>query len=402
MPSSLSKKKDLQSFWAISWVSFLWSVATLMVFTLLPTFLTEELKATKMQLGLIEGTAIFLAFMAKVFSGVWSDFWQRRKPLIVMGTVMSLITKMLFALATNIWWVFAAKAVDRFSKGIRSAPTDALIADLSPKDKEGSHYGLRYTLYTLGAVCGGGVASLLIHVFAHDYRLVFWMALIPSTIALVLLLTRVHEAQNISSVYKKNQWHFKDIRKLPPVFWHLLIITSLLMFARFDVAFLNLRAKETGWTIALIPLLMIAYDLTTAAIALPIGRLADKKSRSTLLLMGIIVLSLANILIISVSHWTGIMLGILLAGLHMGMTQGLIASMIAQYTLPHLRGTAFALYYLSSGVCLLIGNTLAGYMADKMGMVGAFWSGLIFTSLSAIACFILRPKQGSERTEILQ
>eukprot|EP01037_Dinobryon_pediforme_P013438 gene13438-13553_t len=256
---------DNRSLWGIAWMSFFWSTATVMVFTLLPTFLTEVLGASKTKLGIIEGVAVFLAFLAKVFSGVLSDYWKSRKPLIL---------------------------------GVRSAPTDALIADLSPQHKEGSSYGIRYTLYTLGAVFGGGIAAALMHLSPHNYRLVFWLSIIPA---------------------------------------------------------------DLGWSIEMLPLLMVAYDIVNAGISLPIGKLADKYNRHKILLSGM-----------------------LLAGLHMGMTQGLIAALIAETTLSHLRGTAFALYYLTSGTAVLIGNSVAGYLSDVMGgAVGAFWGGAVFTVLAA-------------------
>ncbi|MBY0281321.1 MAG: MFS transporter [Alphaproteobacteria bacterium] len=375
---------DNRSLWGIAWMSFFWSTATVMVFTLLPTFLTEVLGASKTKLGMIEGVAVFLAFLAKVFSGVLSDYWKSRKPLILVGTFLSIVVKSMFAVAASISWIFLARSIDRFSKGVRSAPTDALIADLSPQHKEGSSYGLRYMLYTLGAVFGGGIAALLMHLSPHNYRLVFWLSIIPAAVAFLILYFVVKPPAEETEI-KQRPWHWRDAKYLPPIFWKLLGVSFLLMLARFSEAFLTLRAKDLGWSIQMLPLLMVAYDIVNAGISLPIGRLADKYNRHKLLLTGILVLTVTNLVIISIHAPAGIFVGMLLAGLHMGMTQGLIAALIAETTLPHLRGTAFAFYYLTSGTAVLIGNSVAGYLSDMMGgAVGAFWGGAVFTVLAAI------------------
>lgn len=379
-----SNKAHNRSLWGIGWMSFFWSTASVMVFTLLPTFLTEVLGASKTKVGMIEGVAIFLAFLAKVFSGVLSDYLKTRKPLIMLGTCMSIFVKIMFAVATNVGWIFIARSVDRLSKGVRSAPTDALIADLSPPQQEGTSYGIRYTLYTLGAVCGGAVAAILMHLF-QNYRLVFWCSLIPATLALVVLIVFVKPPLE-EKAFKEKPWHWRDAKLLPPIFWKLLAVTFLLMLARFSEAFLTLHAKEVGWSLAALPLLMVGYDIVNAAIASPIGKLADGYNRQKILLWGILVLTLTNILIITLPFKSGILIGMLFAGLHMGMTQGLIAALVAENTLPHLRGTAFALYYLTSGTAVLIGNWVAGYLSDLSGgVIGAFWGGLVFTLCAALA-----------------
>ena len=395
--SMSSNSADNRSLWGIAWMSFFWSTATVMVFTLLPTFLTEVLGASKTKLGFIEGVAIFLAFLAKVFSGVLSDYWKVRKPLILVGTSLSIVVKSMFAVATSISWVFLARSIDRFSKGVRSAPTDALIADLSPQHKEGSSYGIRYTLYTLGAVFGGAIAAGLMHISPHNYRLVFWLSIIPAVVALLILYFVVKPAAEQTEI-KQRPWHWKDAKYLPRIFWKLLGVSFLLMLARFSEAFLTLRAKDLGWSVQMLPLLMVAYDIVNAAICLPTGKLADRYNRHKILLAGILVLTLTNLVIICINAPAGIFVGMLLAGLHMGMTQGLISALIAETTLPHFRGTAFALYYLTSGTAVLIGNLIAGYLSDIMGgAIGAFWGGAVFTGLAAVYLVKVMRDSNTER-----
>jgi MFS family permease len=367
-----------------------------MVFTLLPTFLCDVLGASKTALGLIEGVAIFLAFAAKVGSGILSDYWRTRKPLIMWGTFFSILVKILFATASGVLWVFFAKSIDRLSKGVRSAPTDALIADLSPRHKQGRNYGLRYSLYTLGAVLGGGLAAGVMWLTSDNFRVVFWLSTIPAFIALIILWVVVKESRSsttVSSSTPKN-WHWRQASDLPLIFWQLLGVSSLLMLARFSEAFLTLQAKELGWSIASLPLLMVGYDLVNAGVAWPIGKLADFSDRKVMLLFGIAVLILVNITIIFWQSAFGILLAMLLAGLHMGMTQGLIATLVAENTLAHLRGTAFALYYLTSGFAVLIGNYVAGFLSDHHGStIGAFKGGLVFSSLAALYLLYLIKKK---------
>jgi len=385
------EKEDNRSLWGLSWMSFCWSTASVMVFTLLPTFLCDVLGASKTALGLIEGIAVFLAFTAKVGAGILSDYWRKRKPLIVWGTFFSIVVKILFATANSVLWVFFAKSFDRLSKGVRSAPTDALIADLSPRHKQGRNYGLRYCLYMLGAVLGGCLAAGGMWLTSNNYRTVFWLSTIPAFIALVILWIVVKEPNTESLIpSSKRNWNWRQALELPPIFWKLLGVSTLLMLARFSESFLTLQAKELGWTLSALPLLMVGYDLVNAGAAWPIGKLADFWDRKVMLFAGISVLILVNLTIIFWQSAAGILIAMLLAGLHMGMTQGLIATLVAENTLPHLRGTAFALYYLTSGFAVLIGNYVAGFLSDHHGStIGAFKGGLVFSSVAALYLFFV-------------
>ncbi|MES2607744.1 MAG: MFS transporter [Pseudomonadota bacterium] len=383
-----------KSLWAISWVSFFGGMASTMALSLVSLFMHEELHLTYTELGAIEGFAVFMAFMAKVFSGILSDYIKARKSLILLGTFGSILIKPMFALAGGIFWISMARTIDRFSKGIRAAPTDALIADLSAEKGEGSSYGTRYALYALGFACGGAIASLLMHTSSNNYRLVFWLSLIPATLAFLILYFFVTESTETKDkkVSRSKEWKWRDIRYLPTQFWHLMVVTFILMNARFSESFLSLRAKDLGFAIAIIPLSMVFYHLIDACGAMSTGKLADRFNRKKILLTGILVLTITNLVMIYAPAKEIIWVGMLLAGLHMGMTQGLLGTLIAESTLPHLRGTAFALYYFVAGIAVLTGNHIAGALSDWMhGAVGAFWGGLFFTVLAAIyLAFVLR------------
>ncbi|MEI7493250.1 MAG: MFS transporter [Alphaproteobacteria bacterium] len=371
--------EEKKALWAICWVTFLWSMASLMVFSLLPFFLTEELHVSKTTLGFIEGIAIFMAFMSKVFSGVLSDVFKTRRSLIITGTIGTILVKPLFALSSGVWSIFWARALDRISKGVRSAPSDALIADISPKSRQGTSYGMRYTMETTGLVVGGALASGL-YALTESYRIVFWCSIIPGIFALIVLYKFVHDNKAIK---EQAAWHWSEVRHLPKRYWQILGGIFILMQARFSEAFLNIRAKDFGWSVALIPLLFVCYNIVCANTAWPVGKIADRTSRIRVLFFGLLVLVVANVIMIIAPNKWWIIAGFMLCGLHMGMTHGMLSTLIAENTLPHLRGTAFAMYYLVTAVAVLIGNTIAGFLAEHISG-GAFYGGLIFTSLAGI------------------
>ncbi|MBM3632694.1 MAG: MFS transporter [Alphaproteobacteria bacterium] len=374
------------SLWAVGWMHFFWSAGTIMVGSLLPTFLTEVLHASHTKVGILEGVAIALMFASKIISGVVSDIFRTRKPMIAIGSLFTILVKFMFAAATSFNLVFMAKCIDRLSKGVRSAPTDALIADLTTNHTHGKSYGIRQTLYPLGVVFGSLLAMSLMMVTSNNYRTVFLLATIPGVIALLILVFLIPQPKIQHEIPKRTlRWNIKDIKFLSHRYWLLLGVTTILMLARFSEAFLNLQAKSVGWQIAMLPLLFVAYELVHSAVAYPIGRLADKVSRQKLLLLGMGVLLIANYVLAGATTWKGSLCGVMIVGLHMGMTQGLISAMIAEEAPADLRGTAFALYYFCIGGSVMIGNVIAGHLSDTYGVQGCFFGGMVFTSIAALA-----------------
>lgn len=381
-----------RALWAIGWMHFFWSTSTIMVMALLPTFLTEVLHASHTKVGILEGVAIALMFASKIVSGVLSDVFRTRKPMIAIGSFFTVLIKFIFAAATSFNLVFLAKCIDRLGKGIRASPTDALIADLSTNQTHGKSYGIRQTLYPLGVVFGSLLATVLMVLTNNNYRTVFLLATIPGLVALLILFLFIRQPKVQHEIPKPTlRWNIKDIQFLSYRFWLLLGVTSILMLARFSEAFLNLQAKSVGWRIALLPLLIVAYDLVHAIVAYPMGQLADKINRKKLLLIGTGVLLIADFILMGATTWWGSLLGAMTVGLHMGMTQGLLSAMIADEAPADLRGTAFALYYFCIGSSAMIGNIIAGHLADTFGIQGCFYGGAVFTTLSALALiFVIR------------
>jgi MFS family permease len=385
-------QRNNRSLWGVAWMCFFWSTSSLMVFSLLPAFLMEVLGASHTKLGLLEGVAIFLAFASKVFSGILSDILKNRLSLIALGSFFSILVKLMFAAAASFSWIFVARSIDRLSKGIRSSPTDALIADLSPLSFRGTSYGLRQTLYTLGAVFGAALSTILMYTTEGNYRLIFYMSTIPAALALFILLFFIKQPKDtfLSEAKKTSlDWNIKDIRHLPKPFWQILGIATLLMLARFSEAFLTLRSKSVGWPVELLPMMIVLMDLVHAGTAFPLGKLADKKNRHKILLVGLLTLVVTNIILALSTSLVGVIIGIILVGVHMGSTQGLIAMLISETIPSHLRGTAFALFYLTSGVAVLIGNYIAGHLADNYGISFTFLGGMVFTGISILALLVV-------------
>lgn len=358
-----------------------------MVFAILPTYIVDVLGASHTKLGLIEGVAIFLGFAFKVCFGIVSDVFRSRKPFIALGSFLSILVKILFACASSFTWIFLARSIDRLAKGVRSSPTDALIADISPHLGRGKSYGVRQTFYTLGAVAGSLIAYFLLYcnMGPNGYRIIFLLSSIPASIALVILWRSVRQPTIVPEIKPLHaKWQWSDIALLPSSYWMMLVISSVLMCARFSEAFVCLRVRDAGWSVAMIPLLLAAMKLAHALVSYPMGKRADLMDKYRLLALGIGALVVTDIIFLLAQTPWMVFLGVLGAGLHMGMTQGLLATLIATNAPSELRGTAFAIYYMCSGVAVLFGNTVAGHFADLYAPHGAFYSGLIFSGLSVI------------------
>lgn len=377
----------------IAWMSFFWSMSTLMVFSILPAFLVDELKAGHHDIGLMEGLAISSSFLAKFFSGFLSDIIRQRKPLIVAGALLTALIKPIFAICTSTTAVFALRFGDRLSKGIRSAPTDALIADLSEHGHYATNFGFREALYTLGQVAGAILAMLVMLYSENNYRLVFALAAIPAVLALLVLWFRIKPDPKThprhALPYEREKIKIKDFKEFPPLFWWLMAAFFFLMLGRFSEAFLTLKAKDVGWSVAYLPMLIIVMDLVHAAVAIPCGKYADKISRKLMLCLGLLVMIFAQSLIAYISSVFGMIVGIILVGLHMGATQGLLKAMIAEATPAKLRGTAFSLYFVISGVALFFANTIAGSLSHHYGLSATFSMGSFF-SVCAVLILLLR------------
>ncbi len=371
--------------WTLGFVSLLMDISSEMIHSLLPVFLVTTLGTSALVVGLIEGAAEATALIVKVFSGALSDYWHRRKSLAVFGYALGAISKPLFAVASTAGMVFTARFIDRIGKGIRGAPRDALVADLTPTKVRGAAYGLRQSLDTVGAFIGPLIAIGLMLLWANDFRAVFWVAVIPGALAVALLVFGVREPERDAAARPINPIQRESLRKLSRAYWWVVAIGAVFTLARFSEAFLVLRAAEGGLQLALVPLVLIAMNVVFAFSAYPFGRLSDRVSHTWLLALGLAVLIGADVALAYSNEWRWVWLGVSLWGLHMGITQGLLATMVADAAPADLRGTAFGFFNLLSGVALLIASVLAGLLWDQFGAPQTFIAGAVFSAIAMLA-----------------
>jgi len=314
--------------------------------------------------------------------------------LTVLGYGLGAISKPLFAVALSVHWVFAARFMDRIGKGIRAAPRDALIADLAPPEIRGAAYGLRQSLDTVGAFIGPLLAVGLMLLWSDDFRTVFWFAVVPATLAVLILIFGVHEpgaARRGRPPVSPVRW--QTLGSLGGRYWWIVAAGGIFALARFSEAFLILRAGQTGLANALAPLVLVVMNVVFAVSAYPVGRLADRLPHRSLLVAGLGVLIVADIVLALAPGLGVVAAGVVLWGLHMGMTQGLLATMVAGAAPAHLRGTAFGLFNLVGGVATLLASVLAGVLWDQLGAAATFGAGAAFAAL-AFAVVMIGPRSG--------
>ena len=373
-----------RSIWMLGFVSLFMDVSSELIHGLLPVFMVSSLGASAFAVGVVEGIAESTALIVKVFSGVLSDYLGKRKALAVIGYGLGALSKPLFALALSVNWVLAARFMDRIGKGIRGAPRDALIADLAPPQIRGAAYGLRQSLDTVGAFVGPLLGVALMLFWAGDFRTVFWYAMIPAFIAVLLLVFGVQEpGAGAAGREPAVPIRWKSLAELSPAYWFVVAAGGVFTLARFSEAFLILRAQQQGLPDSYAPLVLVVMNLIYALSAYPLGKLADRVSHMALLGGGLVTLIIADLVLAGAQGLGAVALGVALWGLHLGMTQGLLATMVADTAPAHLRGTAFGFFNLASGVAMLVASVLAGLLWDQLGAGATFYAGAVF-SLAAL------------------
>ena len=373
--------------WALGFVSMLMDISSELIHSLLPVFMVSTLGASALAVGLVEGVAESTALISKVFSGTLSDYLGRRKGLAVFGYALGALSKPLFAIAASVNAVLAARFMDRIGKGMRGAPRDALVADLTPEPIRGAAYGLRQSLDTIGAFIGPLLAILLMSVFSGNFRAVFWFAVIPGVLAVVLLSVGVQDPEPTTQGQARAPIHWRSLRQLDAAYWWIVVAGTMFALARFSEAFLILQAHQKGLPDMLAPVVFVLMNVIYALSAYPAGILADRMDRRLLLSSGLIVLFISDIVLARAQGLGAVAVGVGLWGLHMGLTQGLLAAMVAAAAPAQLRGTAFGLFNLASGVAMLAASALAGFLWDKIGPFATFYagSGLAVAALAILA-----------------
>lgn len=377
--------------WALGLVSLLMDLSSEMIHSLLPVFLVSVLGAGALSVGIIEGIAEATSSIVKLFSGTLSDRIGRRKPLALLGYGLAALTKPLFPLASSVAMVVAARFVDRVGKGIRGAPRDALVADLTPAEQRGAAFGLRQALDTVGAVLGPAAAMALMALTGDDVRAVFWAAAVPALACVAVLALGVREPPGVPKARAAHPiWTRQGMAGLGPRFWALVAVAVVMTLARFSEAFLVLRAQDIGLALALVPAVMVAMNVTYALTAYPVGALSDRIGRHGLLLAGFAVLILSDAALALARGPLLVFLGAALWGVHMGMTQGLLAALVADGAPDDRRGTAFGVFNLVTGVALLAASVLAGALWSAIGPAATFWAGGGFSAAALLGLLLVR------------
>jgi MFS family permease len=352
--------------------------------------MVSTLGASMFVVGVIEGVAEATALIVKIFSGALSDYLGKRKGLAVLGYGLGALSKPFFAMAGTSGMVFTARFADRIGKGIRGAPRDALVADLVSPDIRGAAFGLRQSLDTIGAFLGPLLAIGLMLLLANDFRTIFWLAAIPAFISVALLYFGLQEPAQKVGAKRTNPIKLENIKRLNQPYWWVVFIGAVFTLARFSEAFLVLRAQQGGLALALVPLVLVIMNLVYSMSAYPIGKLSDRMSHHTLLALGLVVLIIADLVLATSNHWAIVLIGVAIWGLHMGMTQGLLATMIANTAPADLRGTAFGFFNLVSGIAMLFASIVAGLTWDSFGAEYTFIVGAAMSLLALI--LVLRNK----------
>nr|WP_246185271.1 MFS transporter [Pandoraea morbifera] len=376
--------------WALGFVSLFMDLSSELIHALLPIYLVTTMGMSVAALGVLEGAAEATAMIVKVFSGAISDWLGRRKGLLLLGYGLAAVSKPLFPLAGTPAIVVTARLLDRVGKGIRGAPRDALVADVAPAEIRGACFGLRQSMDTVGAFLGPLLAIGLMVWFADHIRAVLWFAVIPAFIAVALILFGVSEHDHAPETRRfRSPLRWQALGEFSAHYWFVVAIGAIFTLARFSEAFLILRAQQTGLDLALIPSVMVVMSLAYAASAYPVGILSDRIDRRGLLACGLMLLIVADLLLGASTSIAAMFVGVAVWGLHMGFTQGILAAMVAQTSPASLRGTAFGVFNLASGVCMLLASAIAGVLWDRFGAPTMFFTGAGLVILPLVMCWFV-------------
>jgi MFS family permease len=366
-------------------------VSSELIHSLLPIFLTTVLGASMVTLGVLEGIAEATAAITKIFSGVLSDYLRKRKILLIIGYSLAAFTKPMIPSAHSVSWVFGAHFFDRIGKGIRGAPRDALVADLTPPPLRGAAYGLRQALDSIGSFIGPLAAFLLMLYFLNDVRTVMWFAVVPAFMAVAILVFYLREPEPVSEHGEiRTPLSRADAKRLPSRYWFVVFLGAIFTLARFSEAFLILRAQDVGLSITYVPLVMVMMNVVYAVFAFPAGAFADHFHHRHLLLAGLLLLIVSDALLALAQAPLLVFMGTTLWGLHMACTQGLLSKLVADTAPPRLRGTAFGIFNLVSGVALLLASGIAGFLWTIYGAPATFIAGAVFATVAAVTLLAYR------------
>jgi MFS family permease len=369
-------------------VSLLNDSASEMIYPLLPVFLTTTLGASAVVVGLIEGAADALASILKFVAGTWSDRMPRRRPLIASGYTLAALSRGLIAAATTWPMVLAARMIDRTGKGIRSAPRDAMIADVTPAEHRGKAFGFHRALDHTGAIVGPLLAMMLLDWAHMGMRTVFAISVIPGLIGVALILGFLKEPSHAAAATKRVE--LAQPAQLPAGFWAAISAVALFSLANSSDAFLLLQAHSAGVPTAMLPALWAAHHVIKALFSTRAGAFSDRIDRRWLLISGWTLYAIIYFVFPYAHSMTAFVILFVVYALPFTLTEGAERAWIAQHAPAEIRGRSFGYYYLTNGVCVLAGTALFGWIYDRVGHAGAFRVGAGLALLAAIWVLAMR------------
>jgi MFS family permease len=396
--------------WILGIMTLLLNLSSIMIFSLSPLYLTQVMGLAAMYLGIFEGCVEFCSWVTRVFAGALSDYLRKRKPILISACIVTVIARPLFAIAPSVTWVYGAKLLDRISNGFQATPREALVGDVAPSEIKGTCYGLRQSLGVTGSLLGAAALMYLMRVTHNDYKLIFWIAGIPPILALCALLLFVKDSPSevIEKKLKEKERgsYFKALfSKVPQLsrgYWTVICVTAIFMISNYSGAYRILQAKNEGFPIEDISIIMIAQNLGTMLAAFPMGRFSDMIDRRILLTVGFFITVSSNLFLVFLGGVSGILVGSLLWGMQMGVTQSILSTMVADTTNKALRGTAFGIYYCVIAFSLLCGNTLMGCLSGRFGLSMGFVSSAIISAIGiALVFLVMKPFRNGKETSAI-
>ncbi len=395
--------------WILGVMTLLLNLSSIMIFSLSPLYLTQVMGLAAMYLGVFEGCVEFCSWITRVFAGALSDYLNKRKPVLLFACIATVIARPIFAIAPNVICVYGAKLLDRISNGFQATPREALVGDVSPAEIKGTCYGLRQSLGVVGSLLGAAALMYLMRITHNDYKLIFWIASIPPVLALGALVFFVKDSSTAASEQKmqekKKEKYFieliQKIRHLSGGFWTVICVTAVFMVSNYSGAYRILQAENAGFPLQDISIIMIAQNLGTMIAAFPMGRLSDMIDRRILLTIGFFMTITSNVFLVFLGGVSGILIGSMLWGMQMGVTQSILSTMVADTTHKGLRGTAFGIYYCVIAFSLLSANTLMGCLSSQYGLSAGFVSsGVIAAAAICLVFLVMKPFRNQKSLEL--
>lgn len=352
-----------------------------MVMSNLTIYHEHILGVSKVNLGSIQAYAILAMYLTKFLSGIIVDFFRNYKLVLIIGSVLSMFSRPLFAFYTDAFQIGILRSFERFTKGIRGAPTDAFLTINNDPHVVGKSIALKQVFYTSGAICGAIFAALFLYFSNNAFTLLYKLSIIPGLLATVCLFF----IKPIPFTKAPEKFKWSKIRHFPSIIFLIYFLAFGLAAAEPMQTFMGHRFHEYGLSLTWIPFIYLLYDIPWFLTSLFLSKKLDSKKWKQILLYSVSFLCLSNLCLMSSERLLGLILGVIFSGAYISIKQGIFLTMISKLTPNEVRGTAFAIYYIITGLGMFLSAKLTGYFAHTFNT----WSaGFFMQSLTAITLII--------------